>query len=59
MFLFCTQLQWQPQRILSFYTTRWSIKTAFQKMRTQLVLEPTRGWTRQTVLRTAPCLLTL
>ncbi|MCS7304291.1 MAG: transposase [Thermoguttaceae bacterium] len=58
-YLFCTKPQWRPQTILSFYTTRWAIETTFQQTRAQLGLETTRGWRRQTVLRTGPCLLGL
>ena len=38
---------------------RWNIETTFQEMRSHLGLESTRGWSRQTVLRMAPCLFCL
>ncbi|WP_410969078.1 hypothetical protein, partial [Salmonella sp. SAL04284] len=40
-------------------TGRWNIETTFQEMRAYLGLETTRGRTKNTVLRAAPCLLGL
>jgi len=41
------------------FTGRWSIETTFQETRDYLGLETTRGWTKNTVLRAAPCLFGL
>src|SRR5207302_10270505 len=46
-------------RVVEAYTGRWSIETTFQEMRAYLGLETTRGRTRSTVLRAAPCLFGL
>ena len=48
-----------PQRIVETFTGRWSIETTFQEMRSHLGLETTRGWSKHTVLRMAPCLFCL
>jgi hypothetical protein len=40
-------------------STYWNIETTFEEMRAYLGLETTRGWTRRTVLRAAPCLFGL
>ena len=45
--------------MIETYTGRWNIETTFQEMRAYLGLETTRGWTRATVLRAAPCLFGL
>jgi hypothetical protein len=45
--------------MIETYTGRWSIETTFQEMRAYLGLETTRGRTRSTVLRAAPCLFGL
>ena len=50
------------KEVIEMYGGRWNIETTFQEMRSELGLETTRGWLRQTVLRTAPflfCLYTL
>ena len=43
-------------RIIETYTGRWNIETTFQELRAYLGVETTRGWSRNTVLRVAPCL---
>jgi hypothetical protein len=48
-----------PARIITSYTSRWSVETTFQEARAHLGLETTRGWCRRTVLRAAPCLFGL
>lgn len=47
------------EAIIGHYTGRWNIETTFQEMRAHLGLESTRGWSQQTVSRTAPCLFGL
>ncbi len=47
------------RQIIETYCARWNIETTFQEMREHLGLESTRGWSRETVLRMAPCLMYL
>jgi hypothetical protein len=58
-YFFTTDLTMSPQAVIETYTGRWSIETTFQEVRSYLGLETTRGWSRQTVLRAAPCLFCL
>ena len=58
-YLFSTDPTMTPARVIETYTGRWSIETMFQEMRAYLGLETTRGWSRATVLRAAPCLFGL
>ena len=57
---FCTTDQaMRPAVVIETYTGRWNIETTFQEMRSYIGLETTRGWSRNTVLRVAPCLFGL
>ena len=58
-YFFTTDPAWRPEAIISHYTARWNIETTFQELRAHLGLETTRGWSRGTVLRAAPCLFGL
>jgi hypothetical protein len=58
-YLFSTDAAMEADRVIAIYTRRWNIETTFQEMRADLGLETTRGRTRRTVLRSAPCLLGL
>ena len=58
-YLFTTDLSMKPKQIIETFTGRWSIETTFQEMRAHLGLETTRGRTKNTVLRVAPCLFGL
>lgn len=58
-YFFTTDLELSPHAIIGRYTGRWSIETTFQEMRAYLKLEKTRGWTKNTVMRVAPCLFGL
>src|SRR6185312_8864008 len=58
-FFFSTDVGLDPVAIIATYTARWNIETTFQELRALLGLETTRGWSRQTVLRMAPCLFGL
>jgi hypothetical protein len=58
-YFFCTDPTMAVARVIETYTGRWSIETTFQEMRAYLGLETTRGRTRDTVLRAAPCLFGL
>jgi hypothetical protein len=58
-YLFSTDPAMEVARVIETYTGRWSIETMSQEMRASLGLETTRGWSRATVLRAAPCLFGL
>ena len=58
-YLFSTDPAMVPAGVIETYTGRWNIETTSQEMRAYLGLETTRGWTRATVLRAAPCLFGL
>jgi len=58
-YFFTTDQAMTPKTIIEAFTGRWSIETTFQEMRAYLGLETTRGWTKKTVLRAAPCLFGL
>lgn len=48
-----------PERIVGLFTGRWSIEVTFQEVRMHLGFTTLRNWCRQSVLRSAPCLLGL
>jgi hypothetical protein len=58
-YFFTTDVAMTPKLIVETFTGRWNIETTFQEMRAFLGLETTRGWTKNTVLRAAPCLFGL
>jgi len=58
-FLFSTDPTLDPVTIIETDCGRWNLGTPFQEMRAWLGLETTRGWSRRTVLRMAPCLFGL
>lgn len=58
-YFFTTAVDWTAAQVIATYTGRWNIETTFEEIRAYLGLETTRGWTEQTVLRVAPCLLGL
>jgi len=58
-YFFSTDCALTATQVIEAYTGRWNIETTFQEMRSYLKLEQTRGWTKQAVLRTAPCLFGL
>lgn len=55
-YFFTTNVRLTPKEIIEAFTRRWNIETTFEEMRAYLGLETTRGWSRLTVLRAAPCL---
>ena len=55
-YFYTTDLSMSATAVIEMYGGRWNIETTFQEMREHLGLETTRGWSRQTVLRMAPCL---
>jgi DDE superfamily endonuclease len=58
-YLFSTDPAMPVARLIETYTGRWNIETTFQEMRAYLGLETTRGRTKTTILRAAPCLFGL
>jgi DDE superfamily endonuclease len=58
-YFFSTDPAMPVARVIETYTGRWNIETTFQEMRAYLGLETTRGRTKNTVLRAAPCLFGL
>jgi hypothetical protein len=58
-YFFTTDLTLTPQAVVGHYTGRWNIETTFAELRAHPGLETTRGWSRRTVLRAAPCLFGL
>jgi hypothetical protein len=58
-YLFSTDPTMPVAQVIATYTGRWNIETTFQEMRAYLGLETTRGRTKHTVLRAAPCLFGL
>lgn len=48
-----------PEKIVGLFTGRWSIEVTFQEVRAHLGFTTLRNWSKQSVLRTAPCLLGL
>ena len=58
-YFFTTESTMSPRMVIETYTGRWNIETTFQEVRSYLRLETTRGWSRNTVLRVAPCLFGL
>jgi hypothetical protein len=58
-YFFSTDPAMAVARVIETYTGRWNIETTFQEMRAYLGLETTRGRTKNTVLRAAPCLFGL
>ena len=58
-YLFTTDPGLTPDAVVGTYCGRWSIETTFQECRSCVGLETTRGRSRQTVVRAAPCLFGL
>jgi hypothetical protein len=58
-YFYTTDLSMSATAVIEMYGGRWNIETTFQEMREHLGLETTRGWSRRTVLRMAPCLFCL
>ena len=58
-YFFTTDVKLSLREVIELYTACWSIETTFQEMRSYLGLETTRGRTKNTVLRAAPCLFGL
>jgi hypothetical protein len=58
-YFFSTDPEMDPVSIIEIFTGRWSIEVTFEEVRAHLGFESTRGWTKKTVLRAAPCIFGL
>lgn len=58
-YFFSTDPQMEATPIIEEYVGRWSLETTFEEMHPYIGLETTRGWSKTTVLRAAPCLFGL
>jgi hypothetical protein len=58
-YFFTTDQTMSVRSLIETYTGRWNIETTFEEVRSDLHLETTRGWSRDTVLRVGPCLFGL
>ena len=57
--LLCTDLKADPQKILSWFVTRWQLEVTFQEVRRHLGFETQRQWSHLAIRRTTPALLGL
>jgi hypothetical protein len=58
-YFFTTDMMMSVSSLIETYTGRWNIETTFEEVRSYLHVQTTRGWSRNTVLRMAPCLFGL
>jgi hypothetical protein len=57
--LLCTDLDAEPERIISWFVRRWQMESTFHEVRQRLGFETQRHWSEQAIRRTAPALLGL
>ncbi len=57
--LLCTDLNADPERIISWFVRRWQMESTFQEVRQRLGFETQRHWSELAIRRTAPALLGL
>jgi DDE superfamily endonuclease len=57
--LLCTDLETDPQKIVSWFVMRWQLEVTFQEMRRHLGFETQRQWSDLAIRRTTPALLGL
>jgi hypothetical protein len=57
--LLCTDLDADPERIISWFVKRWQMEATFQEVRQRLGFETQRHWSKRAIQRTAPALLGL
>jgi hypothetical protein len=57
--LVCTDLDADPQKILSWFVTRWQLEITFQELRRHLGFETQRQWSDLAIRRTTPALMGL
>jgi hypothetical protein len=57
--LLCTDLSADPEKILSWFVTRWQLEVTFQEVRRHLGFETQRQWSDMAIRRTTPALMGL
>jgi hypothetical protein len=57
--LLCTDLDGEPERIISWFVRRWQMEVTFQEARRHLGFETQRQWSELAIRRTTPALLGL
>src|SRR5215210_7932898 len=57
--LLCTDLNADPEKILSWFVMRWQLEVTFQEVRRHLGFETQRQWSELAIRRTTPALLGL
>ncbi len=57
--LLCTDLDADPEKILSWFVMRWQLEVTFQEVRRHLGFETQRQWSDMAIRRTTPALLGL
>lgn len=57
--LLCTQPEYTPMQIVSWFVRRWTVEVTFQEVRTHLGVETQRQWSDLAIGRTTPALLGL
>jgi len=57
--LLCTDLDADPERIISWFVRRWQMEATFQEARHRLGFETQRQWSEGAIRRSAPALLAL
>jgi hypothetical protein len=55
----CTDLDADPEKILSWFVMRWQLEVTFQEVRRHLGFETQRQWSEMAIRRTTPALLGL
>ncbi|MDP8973205.1 MAG: hypothetical protein M3N45_08505 [Actinomycetota bacterium] len=55
----CTDLDADPERIISWFVRRWQMEATFQEVRQRMGFETQRHWSEMAIRRTAPALLAL
>ena len=55
--LLCTDLEADPQKIVSWFVMRWQLEVTFQEVRRHLGFETQRQWSDLAIQRTTPALL--
>jgi hypothetical protein len=57
--LLCTDLDADPEKILSWFVMRWQLEVTFQEVRRHLGFETQRQWSELAIRRTTPALMGL
>jgi hypothetical protein len=57
--LLCTDLEADPQQIITWFILRWQLEVTFHEVRAHLGVETQRQWSDRAIARTTPALLGL